>query len=223
MITHWMQDKHKGETCVIIGNGPSLDDTPLEKLGEKYITFGANKIYMYPYTPNYYFCVDADMIHDCVPWLTAHPEFEPDNIFLPKGVPYPGRIGLRVVVEPGFSLNPMKKVIIGGTVTFVELQIAHFMGFDTALLVGCDHRYPKTGQDGRPGSKFIAKGDDPDHFGEGYFEPGKMYNRPELDAVAKLTYPNAKMAYEQHGKKIINLTPDSALDVFEKDTWENWL
>jgi hypothetical protein len=217
-----MENKHEGETAVIIGNGPSLDDTPLEKLGDKYTTFGANKIYLYPFTPNYYFCVDQDMLHDCVPWLMQN-DYDPDNIFLPRHIPFSGRIGLNVVIEPGFSLNPIRKVVLGGTVTFVEMQIALFMGFETVLLVGCDHRYPKTAHDGKPGSKFIAKGEDPDHFGSEYFEPGKMYNRPELDAVAKHTYPTAKIAFEQRGGKIINLTPDTALEVFEKDTWENWL
>ncbi len=223
MITHWMQDKHDGDTCVIIGNGPSLDDTPLEELGEKYPTFGANKIYLYPFTPNYYFCVDRDMIHDCVPWLLKHPEYDPDSVFLPKYVPFSGRVGLNVVIQGGFSLNPMKKVHLGGTVTFVEMQIAYLMGFDTVLLVGCDHKYPKTGHDGKPGSKFIASGKDPDHFGDEYFEPGKMYNRPELDNIAKYSYPTAKMAFEKRGGGIINLTIDTALDVFEKGELEEWI
>ena len=219
---HWLEGKHDNETCVIIGNGPSLDHTPLHELGEKYPTFGANKIYMYPFTPTYYTCVDADMLHDCLPWLMNN-EYEPDMIFLPKYVPYPGRVGLNVVIDNGFSLKPMKKIIIGGTVTYVNMQLAHFMGFETVLLVGCDHRYPKTGDEGKPGSKFIAEGDDPDHFGEGYFEEGKMYNRPELDNVARYTYPTAKMAFKQNGGRIVNLTPGTALDVFPKDDVENWL
>lgn len=221
MIRH-LENKHEEETCVVIGNGPSLDDTPLKELGEKYITFGSNKIYQYPFKPNYYFCVDADMLHDCVPWLKKN-EYYPDAIFLPKYVPFPGRIGLNVVIEGGFSLNVPKKIHIGGTVTFVALQMAYYMGFDTVLLVGCDHKYPKTGYDGKPGSKFIASGDDPDHFGDNYFEPGKMYNRPELDAVAKYTYPTARKAFENKGGKVINITTDTALDVFEKDKVANWL
>jgi hypothetical protein len=39
-----LKDKHKGETCIIIGNGPSLKEIPQDFL-KKYPTFGTNRIY----------------------------------------------------------------------------------------------------------------------------------------------------------------------------------
>jgi len=218
-------NKYTGETCVVIGNGPSLEQTPLDKLGEKYLMFGANKIYGRGFVPNFWTCVDQDMLHDCIPWMLSH-EYNAYK-FVPRNIPLPGASQLNVVIESDFSLDASEKVVIGGTVTYVNLQLAYYMGFTTVLLVGVDHTYPKTGKNGKPGSKFIAQGDDPDHFkmqdGSPYFEPGKLYNRPELDAVAKYTYPMAAMAYEKAGRKIINLTPESALSVFEKQGFDKWV
>ena len=52
-----MRDKHKGETCVVIANGPSLADVPNEFL-EPYITFGVNKIWLKEFSPTYYVTTD---------------------------------------------------------------------------------------------------------------------------------------------------------------------
>jgi hypothetical protein len=210
-----------------VGNGPSLDDTKLYELGGQYITFGSNKIYQYPFTPNYYTCFDRDMLHDCIPWLMDNRNYQPDAIFIPRDVPLGGSTGLNVSYTLGFSTDASEGVYIAGTVTMVNLQLAYYMGFKTALTVGLDHKYEKTGNDGKPGSKFIAEGKDPDHFvGEGagyYFTPGRMYNRPELDNVARLSYPMALRYWEQDGRRIINISAETALDVFERDSEENWL
>jgi hypothetical protein len=219
------KDIHKGETCLVIGNGPSLDNTPLEKLVDKYKTFAANKIYdsaVHPdIIPDYWTCIDDLMLTDCVPYLLAHPEFIAER-FVPRTIPLPKSHGLTTIVDIGFSTNAAEKVFLGGTVTCVNLQLAYYMGFSTVLLVGIDHAYPKSSKDGRPGSKFIAQGKDEDHFasksGE-YFAEGKIYNRPELDAIERYFFPLAK----RNIKRIVNLTPESAEQVFEKGKFEEWL
>ena len=40
-----MKNSRKGETCLIIGNGPSLANIPLKFL-KKYASFGTNRIYL---------------------------------------------------------------------------------------------------------------------------------------------------------------------------------
>lgn len=215
-------NKHKGEVAVVIGNGPSLEKTPLEKLS-KYVTFGANKIYDLPFTPAYWTCADRDMLHDCIPWVLEH-EFTSQK-FVPRDIPLPGSHQLNVVIEAGFSKDLSEKVVIGGTVTYINLQLAYYMGFSTVLLVGVDHKYPKAGANGRPGSKFIASGDDPDHFkgkSGAYFTPGKIYNRPELSGTEH-SYALARQVYAGDGRKIYNLTPGSALNVYERQDFSKWL
>lgn len=219
-------DIHKGQTALIVGNGPSLDISPLMKLAAKYTTLAANKIYdshVHPsFVPNYWTCIDDLMLTDCVPWLLAHPEFTAER-FVPRHIPLVGSHGLNTVVDIGFSADASEKVYLGGTVTYVNLQLAKYMGFSTVLLVGVDHNYPKAAAEGRPGSKMIADGADPDHFrGKtgAYFSPGKLYNRPELGAVEKHFFPLARKAF---GGQVFNLTPGSAEAVFEKQSWSKWL
>lgn len=227
------QDIHEGKTAVVIGNGKSLEGMKgeLKALGSKYHTFGANKIYGLPYLPDYWTCVDRDMLHDCIPYVLENwPVIEDaPKIFTPRDFSIPGGNSLNVVIEPMFSVDASEKVILGGTVTFVNLQLAYYMGFATVLLVGLDHRYPQAAT-GVPGSRFLAKDDeDPDHFemegGEPYFSKNRHYNRPELDNVAIYTYPMARKAYERAGRRLINLTPNSALgeDVFKKQKLSKWV
>ena len=219
------KDFHKGETCVVIGNGPSLAETPLAALQYKYATFGANKIYGCGFTPEYWTCVDPVMLTDCIPWVIAHPKFDSET-FVPRDIPLLGSHQLNISIESGFSKDAAEKVILGGTVTYVNLQLAWYMGFTTILLVGVDHKYPKASIGGKAGYKFIAEGADPDHFkladGSPYFTPGHIYNRPELTANERY-YATAKLVFEQAGRKIVNLTPDSALNVFEKQDWSKWI
>ena len=53
-------DIHKGETCVVIGNGPSLKLSDIQRL--PYKTFGSNQIYRLPFQPDYYSIVDKEML-----------------------------------------------------------------------------------------------------------------------------------------------------------------
>jgi hypothetical protein len=221
------KDVHKGETCIVVGNGPSLEQTPLWNLRQQYLTFGANKIYGLEIIPDFWTCVDQVMLTDCIPWVIAQPASSfLAHKFVPRDVPLPGSHQLNISIESGFSKDAAEKVILGGTVTYVNLQLAWYMGFTTVLLVGVDHKYPKASIGGKAGYKFIAEDDDPDHFkladGSPYFTPGRLYNRPELTANERY-YAAAKMVFEQAGRKIVNLTPGSALNIFPKSTFEEWL
>lgn len=219
--------KHKGETALIIGNGPSLDVTPLAELIDKYVSFGANKIYGQIYNPRYWVCVDSNMLHDCIPWVLENwSDAAWPGKFVPRDIPLPGSHQLNVVIESGFSKDAAEKVVIGGTVTYVNLQLAYYMGFKTVLLVGVDHKYPKAAAKGKPGHKMIAEGDDPDHFkmsdGSPYFTPGRIYNRPELSATEHY-YAKARAVFESEGRKIYNLTPGTVLHVFEWQDFSKWV
>lgn len=211
--------KHKGETCIIIGNGPSLNGVPKELL-DKYITFGSNKIYTLPYTPDYYCIIDKDMLANCLPTIKAG--WRPKRqMFLRAECGIEDNYPIYPIVINGFGLDINNFVVMGGTVTFAMLQIAFWMGFETVLLVGVDHYYPKSFT-GHP-ELFVANGKDPDHFvcedGQPYFTTGEKYNRPEDTTAA---YMVADEVFRKTGKKIINLTPGTKLDVFEKGVYSNW-
>jgi len=221
--------EHKGETVLVIGNGPSLDETPLENLASKYPTFGANKIYdsvAHPdFIPNYWTCVDMDMLNDCLPYVLEHPEFNPVK-FVPREVQLSGFNLLNVKIGQPVSVNAEEYVVLGGTVTVVNLQLAYYMGAKTVLLAGVDHNYPRRAYDGAPGTKFVGDGVDIGHFKSktgSYFSKGRVYNRPELQATASVTYPAVRRMFERDGRKIINLTIDTKLEAFEKQDLSKWI
>jgi len=215
------QNIHKNETCVIIGNGPSLKLEHLEKLSKKYKTFGSNQIYRLPFTPTYYSMVDRDMIDACLP---LPKDFNPTKFVLAEAQVKDNN-PTQAIIAAGFSRDIDNFVVMGGTVTYVLFQLALFMGFKRLLLVGVDHYYPLSGEL-VPGQLFKAGETDPDHFdcddGEPYFKTGLSYNAPELAGVTQ-SYLWANELFGQEGIKCLNLTPGTHLDIFEKDDIENWV
>lgn len=211
------KDIHAGKTCIIIGNGPSLKNVPMDFL-KQYPTFGSNRIYRI-FQPTYYCCTDV---------LDLAKNREQINAMkTPKFV----RAGQNVqgwqieVVErhkdPAwltFSYDPTQPIYDGATVTYVALQLAYYMGFATVLLVGVDHRYTWKGSRLR---NQVADGHDKNHWAEDYHDPGEVWQPPNLDRTT-VSYGLAYHAYLKAGRKIINLTPGTALDVFPKDDLKNW-
>jgi hypothetical protein len=209
-----LQNKHDGETCVVIGNGASLKDIDLARLSEKYATFGSNRIYLFPFVPMYYAIADDVMLMSCIQDIVK-PGFCPAEMFINSNYPIPMATPVNYAVRYDFSFDIERDIVIGGTVTYVLLQIAYYMGFKKALLVGVDHYYPSADK-GKPGTKFIQSGQDVDHFHPDYFKDGMIYNRPELAATEKM-YTLAKNVFESNGRKIINLTTKTNLLVYDKE------
>jgi hypothetical protein len=220
MDIHNFRNILAGSTVVVLGNGPSLSETPLDILSKKYVTFGSNHIYRLPFTPTYYSFVDRQMLE----FLPLPEWFKPRELFLRAEACVPGNNPIYPIVWPGFSVDISNFVVFGGSATYVLLQIAFYMGVKRVLLAGVDHYYPNAGSRD-PGEMFIAGNDDPDHFqcGDGmpYYLPGKQYCRPSLAAVTEY-YRNAESIYRKAGRKIINITPNSHLGVFEKGDIKTW-
>ena len=205
-----MRNRHKGKTALVIGNGPSLKDVSLEFL-TRYHSFGTNRIYLLDgFEPDYYVAVNDLVIQqfnreirklESEKFIKAH-----YTLHLIKDA-HP----LFSSEVPAFSRTPEQWIDEGYTVTYVCLQLAYYMGFDTVLLVGVDHKYEF---DGMPNEEVRMEGDDPNHFTPKYFA-GKRWNNPDLLA-AERAYRMARIVFDNEGRKIVNLTPGSALDVFEK-------
>ncbi len=210
-------NKHRGARCIIIGNGPSLNQTDLSQLNGE-ITFGLNKIYLLfkksNFRPTYICGYIKDVVNQCreeyirltdIPIFISHesldlipPEYDHIHYFGPHK-------SLR------FSTNPDREVCCGFTVTYVAMQLAFFMGFTHVILVGVDHNFNYDG----PPDKW-QKIDKPrsTHFDPHYFDTGENWQTPNFKMI-EAHYAFAKAAYEHHGRIIIDATVNGKLMVFD--------
>jgi len=215
-----LQNKHLGETCLIIGNGPSLKDMPISFL-KSYPSFGSNRIYLLDgFTPDYYACVNPLVIEQFCSEINDMPA-RAKFIAMTNGLHFTieNSFGVKSSGMPIFSFWPDKWIYEGHTVTYVLMQLAYYMGFKRALLVGVDHRFT---YEGAPNELKKAKWEiDPNHFCGQYFSSGTKWNNPDLEA-SEHAYRMAKISFENNNREIINLTPNSALDIFKKEDWQTW-
>lgn len=220
------RDKHAGETCVIVGNGPSLRNTDLSLL-QGIPTFGLNRIYLggedLGFTPTFLVCVNNYVLEQC--W------HEIRELEMPKFVqrtphtqkPGPNTIFLRLGrvhrSDFGFSTDPVNGLWISGTVTYVAMQLAFWMGFTRVLLVGVDHAFETQGP---PNKLVVSEGDDPNHFNKQYFGKGFRWQLPDL-AQSEVSYRIADWCFRNSGREIIDCTVGGKCPVFRKSVLEQEL
>ena len=224
------RNRHAGDRCFIIGNGPSLTITDLERVRSE-ITFAANKIYLaYDKTdwrPSYYVVEDDHMIrqhHHEIRELKGSVKFvSHDWELLFRGeaqtVIYPRNL-LDLDRFPMFSDNAYRHVFCGYMVTYISLQLAYFMGFSTVYLLGVDFNYAV---DYKGTDTIIHAASHPsDHFTFRYFEPGEVRYAPQLK-LAERAMHCARQFYEARQRKIWNATRGGKLEVFDRISLEEAL
>lgn len=205
-----LRDLHKGETGLVIGNGPSLRDIPLDFL-RLYSSIGSNRIYLL-FEPTYHVVVN-NLVLD---------QFMEDIVTLTHSIHITNRrtdfaLYLKTDCGPQFSTDLNAGVYEGGTITFVALQIAYWLGFSKVLLVGVDHKYDFSGQ---PNEENTFVGEDSNHFDPCYFK-GFRWNNPDLYA-SENSYKMAREAYEKDGRRIVNCTTRTMLDIFDRGDWHDY-
>ncbi|MBN2225330.1 MAG: DUF115 domain-containing protein [Deltaproteobacteria bacterium] len=222
---------HEGKRCFIIGNGPSLNKTDLSLLKDEY-TIGVNGIfYKYDellFKPTFYVVEDAHVVADNLKRIHAidysiklFPDVyadiidsTPDTYFFPMDTGFydPDHPSFE---EPRFSKDITKAVYAGQTVTYVNLQIAYYMGFSEVYLIGVDFSYTIPDNAKVDGLTITSQDDDPNHFHPDYFGKGKKWHDPKLYNCIK-SYHFAKKVYEGQGRKIYNATIGGNLEVFDR-------
>ena len=211
-----LRDKHKGQRCFIIGNGPSLKDTDLTLLRDE-VTFGSNRIYLLfselGFCTTYFVSVNRLVIEQC-----AH---DIESLPCPKFISWHARELIRFTDDmmflhsrsgASFYTDITGGVCEGATVTYVALQVAYYLGFDRVILVGVDHSFTTQG---RPHKTVTSQGDDPNHFHPEYFGKGFRWQLPDLE-TSEQAYGLAREHYEQAGREVVDATVGGKLQVFPK-------
>jgi hypothetical protein len=228
-----LRDAHKGQRCFIIGNGPSLNQLDLKLLANE-VTFGVNAIYTnyekMGFYPTYHVVEDRLVAEDRASEINQYTgsRFKFFGNYLRYCLnPDEGTIVINVIMNydrykglPRFSVNALEKVWVGGTVSYLCMQLAFYMGFSEVYLIGFDHSYsiPKSAK--VDGYVITSTEHDVNHFNSAYFGKGLRWHDPMVDRMEE-AYKSAKKHYEASKRKIYNATAGGKLEVFERVKYES--
>lgn len=224
------KNSHLGERCFIIGNGPSLQIEDLNRMAKaNCFSFASNRIdKIYGETqwrPNVLCASDNRVIENYLDVMAQ--QKIPNILILNPNYTKLGDIGhqyasyshlhfYECILRPylngqlhQFSNNPAQSTFSGGSVTYIMLQWAAFMGFKQIYLVGVDHSYSDpSGEDKNK----------TDYFCKDYRNNGLPFNAPTSEVMRFVTcaYNAAEIYSRTHGFRIYNATRGGKLEVFER-------
>lgn len=232
------RDRHKGQRCFVIGNGPSLKEQDLSPLAGE-ITFAVNYFHRHEivsesWQPAYYCLTDPayfdgrepiESIREIVSTIPTAPFFVPHyaydflqqtNALPPERTYY---VGLCSGLEDEWSALPDFTDVIPGAQTVVQLAImaGMFMGCSTIYLMGLDHNWLSHG--GVP-VNFYSKEEVKDQ------PQGNVGNWDYKSLMLAMTtiwrvYDMHQRIAAKHGIRIVNVTHGGFLDVFERARYED--
>lgn len=212
-----LKDAYKGRPILIVGNGPSLNKTPLEDfIGVPAI--GMNKIDLLykrsKWRPSLVMCVNSMVVKQNIDQFRANE--------IPTYLAWKARWFVRNKPEhihyfdlresEDFQGDATAGFGSGVTVTYAALQMAYYLGANPVIIVGVDHNFDKVGGYATYEKR---KGDDNNHFDPNYFKDGTVWGLPNLDASEDV-YIAAREAFAADGRKVYDATIGGKLQVFPK-------
>jgi hypothetical protein len=228
-----MHNIYKDKRCFIISNGPSLNRTDLSHLKSE-ITFCMNSFFLkfdeIGFTPTYYVVMDNLVVEDRAREINQLPM----NMikFLPINRAYclenqPNVVWINCPdmngdwAVPSYSKSADTIIFHGSTITFITIQIAHYLGCNPIYLIGCDNSYkkPDTIKINDKG-EWTSVEDDPNHFSPEYFGKGYRWHDPRTDLMAR-SYRIARAVLEEEGKELLNATIGGELEDLERVDYES--
>ena len=216
------KDRHKNQRAFIIGNGPSLNRCELGLLKDE-ITFGVNSIFLnyekMGFHPTYYVVEDVFVAEDRAEEINRYQgpkkffgnylkyciRDDPNTHWLNVRFRYDNYPGF-----PQFSKNALRMLWTGGTVTYLCMQLAYYMGFSALYLIGFDHAYAIPEDVVIEGTQLKSLSDDPNHFDPAYFGRGYRWHDPNVERMEK-AYRKANKFFNSDNRKIINATKGGRL------------
>ncbi len=228
------RDRHLGQRAFLLGNGPSLNECDLDLLRDE-ITIATNGIFLLQrqrgFTPTYYVVEDIFVAEDRADQINA---FRGPTKFFSYGLDHCLRGGRDTIWTnvihryggyegfPHFSTDALRRMWAGGTVSYICMQLAWYLGVQQLVLVGFDHSYVKPEHTTTDGDDWTSGGDDPNHFDAGYFGEGYRWHDPMVDRMEQ-AYRRARGMFEAHDRRIVNATEGGHLEVFPRAAFASLL
>ncbi len=211
-------NRHQGEDCFIIGNGPSLRKMDLSLLND-YYTIGLNKIHLiFPrseFRPSYHVAVNPIVVEQSrsVFERMEYPSFLPVDSHAVNEPICDTVFYINAPESQAFSKDATQAVCQGSTVTYAAMQLAWYMGFENVYLVGVDHSFSAIG---KPNETQRMGAVDPNHFDPNYFA-NQDWQLPDLMG-SEFSYQMGKRNFEGSDPQryIWDATVGGKLQVFPK-------
>lgn len=216
-----LKDTKIGKRCFIIGNGPSLRVEDLEKIGKE-DSFGSNRLYKIfkktNWRPSYYTVIDwRGLENDEVNSLDVKTLFLGDYYYRKHKITrndyfvfYGNRLLDTKLETFKFSDDISKQIYLGATVTYVNLQIAMYMGYSDIYLIGMDHNYAYVRD--KNGNVIRNPSVKDTHFFKDE-DPSKDYG--DMEGMTN-AYIKARDYSEKKKTNIYNATRGGALEIFDR-------
>ena len=212
---------HVGETCFIVGNGPSLSADDLEVLHKNNIpTFGFNRIFLMfdktDWRPTYYISQDEKMLRNCMEQVN---EMDLPYKLIPLQLKYYFGINIKDAIY--FNMQADDSVPFGefanivensNTVAYTAAQLAAYMGFKKIYLIGVDHSFSVVKNDK---GEIIRDENAKDYFIDSYNADKDELYIPNLDASTR-TFLKMKKNCDANGIEVYNATRGGKLEVFPR-------
>ncbi len=235
--TRWaeIKNKYKGKRVFLLGNGPSLNETPLYMLKDEYVIC-FNRFYIMRerlnWVPNFYMCIDDLVLQDLAPEIKEIVKdmefaFFPDRHFRNKNFKkilpnLKNMFWMKPVFGQSFSTD-LPRVNLGGSVIYEGMQVMNHLGFDEIVLLGVDmnfqiHETAKVIGNERGTNITSQDDDDPNHFDPRYFGKNRSYHQPKVhvinNIVRNLNFLGENM--ETYDVNIINAGFSSKIESFPR-------
>jgi len=211
-------EKHTNKDILIVGNGPSLNKTPLDKINSKIVSIGMNKINLLyknsSWRPEIITCVNGLVLRQNKEFFntTTTVLILPIKAYYLGIKPRGNILFVNLKDKEEFNPNIEQALSTGCTVTFTALQIAAYLKPLSVNIVGVDHSFVYDKGEDHEIKKF--KGDDINHFSNDYFK-GQYWGVPNLQGSEKL-YKISKQYFEKKNIPILDYTIEGKLKIFEK-------
>ncbi|MBQ9564890.1 MAG: DUF115 domain-containing protein [Synergistaceae bacterium] len=228
------RDIYRGERCFIIGNGPSLTTSDLDRIKDEF-SIASNSIYRLfdatMWRPTIYTAHDFLEIKTTLKEISAVNTKHKIIAQSPTGRVYniDGAMLIRLVeANHGWKKIPFSDdisqcVYDGGTVTYVNIQIAAYLGFSEIILLGVDHSFAKERKkDGGVQVHQNVRNHFENYQTENFLATGKK----DEDFVvfpwdfATSAFESAREYADLHGIRILNATRGGKLEVFERVSFD---
>jgi len=217
-----MKDCHKGRRAVIIGNGPSLHVSDLDRLRDE-ITFASNKIYLAfentDWRPTYLTVTDSVVAKNINEHLRS---IDLCRVFGHATFPFFEDCDDIVFGNPPSSTpsewNLVKGVRTGHSVLYWDLELAFWMGIREVYAIGLDFSFDvgskPTGEKAMGNDVLIAAGE-VNHFHPDYRPKGETWTMPQMNEQRE-DFRYALEKYQSAGGVIYNASRNTKLDVWPR-------